>query len=250
MATGYFAPGPAAGSRSSPRLCLVNDEVSPAPTGSVREALAASLRLGLTSFGGPIAHLGYFRREYVERRRRSGLARRSPGLSCRGRAESSRLDGILSIMSGPRPAPISPQLLARERCAEIRAGTPPLNREEAGSLGAGVAGEWQIDEGEIRREFTSRRSTRPSGWPRGSPCWPRRRATTLSWRSDGAGSSSGCPPTPLAGCHATTSSWPRGSTGWPAPEGRTVRAWWAYWLTLIFGSLAWVAAARRRAIPR
>lgn len=30
--------------------------------------LRASLRLGLTSFGGPIAHLGYFRREYVERR--------------------------------------------------------------------------------------------------------------------------------------------------------------------------------------
>ena len=28
-----------------------------------------SLRLGLTSFGGPIAHLAYFRREYVERRR-------------------------------------------------------------------------------------------------------------------------------------------------------------------------------------
>jgi chromate transporter len=27
-----------------------------------------SLRLGLTSFGGPIAHLGYFRREYVDRR--------------------------------------------------------------------------------------------------------------------------------------------------------------------------------------
>jgi chromate transporter len=27
------------------------------------------LRLGLTSFGGPIAHIGYFQREYVERRR-------------------------------------------------------------------------------------------------------------------------------------------------------------------------------------
>jgi chromate transporter len=27
------------------------------------------LKLGLTSFGGPIAHLGYFRREFVERRR-------------------------------------------------------------------------------------------------------------------------------------------------------------------------------------
>ncbi len=35
----------------------------------VLEVLAASLRLGLTSFGGPIAHIGYFRREYVERRR-------------------------------------------------------------------------------------------------------------------------------------------------------------------------------------
>ncbi|HZQ13162.1 MAG TPA: chromate efflux transporter [Pseudolabrys sp.] len=33
-----------------------------------REVLAVSLRLGLTSFGGPIAHLGYFRAEYVARR--------------------------------------------------------------------------------------------------------------------------------------------------------------------------------------
>ncbi len=31
--------------------------------------LLVALRLGLTSFGGPVAHLGYFRREYVERRR-------------------------------------------------------------------------------------------------------------------------------------------------------------------------------------
>ena len=29
----------------------------------------AFLRLGLTSFGGPIAHLGYFRAEFVVRRR-------------------------------------------------------------------------------------------------------------------------------------------------------------------------------------
>jgi chromate transporter len=34
----------------------------------VLEVFAAALKLGLTSFGGPIAHLGYFRREYVERR--------------------------------------------------------------------------------------------------------------------------------------------------------------------------------------
>jgi chromate transporter len=32
------------------------------------EVLKVSLRLGLTSFGGPIAHLGYFRNEYVVRR--------------------------------------------------------------------------------------------------------------------------------------------------------------------------------------
>ncbi len=31
--------------------------------------LLAFLRLGLTSFGGPVAHLGYFRTEFVERRR-------------------------------------------------------------------------------------------------------------------------------------------------------------------------------------
>lgn len=36
--------------------------------GSVAEVLAAFIKLGLTSFGGPIAHIGYFRREFVERR--------------------------------------------------------------------------------------------------------------------------------------------------------------------------------------
>jgi len=36
---------------------------------SLLEVLGASTRLGLTSFGGPIAHLGYFRAEYVVRRR-------------------------------------------------------------------------------------------------------------------------------------------------------------------------------------
>jgi len=33
------------------------------------EVFLVFLRLGLTSFGGPVAHLGYFRREFVERRR-------------------------------------------------------------------------------------------------------------------------------------------------------------------------------------
>src|SRR5579884_1293469 len=37
--------------------------------GSPLEVLGVATRLGLTSFGGPIAHLGYFREEYVVRRR-------------------------------------------------------------------------------------------------------------------------------------------------------------------------------------
>lgn len=41
----------------------------PMPKGTAGEVLAAFLKLGLTSFGGPIAHLGYFRDEFVTRRR-------------------------------------------------------------------------------------------------------------------------------------------------------------------------------------
>ena len=37
--------------------------------GNVAEVFSAFLRLGVTSFGGPVAHLGYFRAEFVERRR-------------------------------------------------------------------------------------------------------------------------------------------------------------------------------------
>ncbi len=36
---------------------------------AVVEVFLVAMRLGLTSFGGPIAHLGYFRHEYVVRRR-------------------------------------------------------------------------------------------------------------------------------------------------------------------------------------
>jgi chromate transporter len=37
--------------------------------GSPLEVLRIFLRLGLTCFGGPIAHIGYFREEFVVRRR-------------------------------------------------------------------------------------------------------------------------------------------------------------------------------------
>lgn len=42
---------------------------APAPRGSPGEVFRVFLKLGLTSFGGPIAHLGYYREELVVRRR-------------------------------------------------------------------------------------------------------------------------------------------------------------------------------------
>jgi chromate transporter len=45
-----------------------------ARTGSWPETLRVFLKLGLTSFGGPIAHLGYFRDEFVVRRKWLGDA--------------------------------------------------------------------------------------------------------------------------------------------------------------------------------
>ncbi|HMO44570.1 MAG TPA: chromate efflux transporter [Rubrivivax sp.] len=41
----------------------------PPRRGSALEVLLVFLKLGLGSFGGPVAHLGYFRAEFVERRR-------------------------------------------------------------------------------------------------------------------------------------------------------------------------------------
>src|SRR5205809_2904375 len=50
----------------------MNDRPAPKPPqakGSVLEVLWVATKLGLTSFGGPIAHLGYFHDEYVIRRK-------------------------------------------------------------------------------------------------------------------------------------------------------------------------------------
>ncbi len=43
-------------------------EAAPAGHGSCLEVFLAFLRLGLTAFGGPVAHLAYFREEFVDRR--------------------------------------------------------------------------------------------------------------------------------------------------------------------------------------
>ncbi len=53
--------------RSDPRADA--SPADPPVRGSVLEVLWVFFRLGLTSFGGPVAHLGYFRTEFVERRR-------------------------------------------------------------------------------------------------------------------------------------------------------------------------------------
>ena len=45
------------------------DASRPAQATNALGVLAVFLKLGLTSFGGPVAHIGYFRREFVERRR-------------------------------------------------------------------------------------------------------------------------------------------------------------------------------------
>jgi len=44
-------------------------QTPPGPRGDPLEVFLVFLKLGLTSFGGPVAHLGYFRHEFVERRR-------------------------------------------------------------------------------------------------------------------------------------------------------------------------------------
>jgi len=48
---------------------IVDGTPFPISVGSLFQVFWVALRLGLTSFGGPIAHLGYFREEYVVRRK-------------------------------------------------------------------------------------------------------------------------------------------------------------------------------------
>ena len=50
---------------------MTSDEAAPASrhTGSPIEVLLVFLELGVSCFGGPIAHIGYLREEFVVRRR-------------------------------------------------------------------------------------------------------------------------------------------------------------------------------------
>jgi len=53
---------------SQPLPSAATQQGAGASRGSAVEVLRAFLKLGLTSFGGPVAHLGYFRIEFVDRR--------------------------------------------------------------------------------------------------------------------------------------------------------------------------------------
>lgn len=44
-------------------------ETDQTPRGTAAEVFGAFARLGVTAFGGPVAHIGYFRTEFVERRK-------------------------------------------------------------------------------------------------------------------------------------------------------------------------------------
>lgn len=66
LSLALWAFGPCQGARYSAAMASAN---SPAPAHSAWAVFLIFLRLGLTSFGGPVAHLGYFRNEFVARRR-------------------------------------------------------------------------------------------------------------------------------------------------------------------------------------
>jgi chromate transporter len=51
-----------------------SDTRDPGKTGTLRDIFVTFLALGFTSFGGPVAHLGYFRTAFVERRKWIGDA--------------------------------------------------------------------------------------------------------------------------------------------------------------------------------
>lgn len=46
--------------------------------------------------------------------------------------------------------------LAREHCSELPTGSPALGADEVASLAAALSPDWQVRDGELRREFSFR----------------------------------------------------------------------------------------------
>jgi chromate transporter len=61
----------ATGDMTNPSAETASDKIAPVPRpkGSPLEVLLVFFKLGVSCFGGPIAHIGYFREEFVARRR-------------------------------------------------------------------------------------------------------------------------------------------------------------------------------------
>src|SRR3954451_23609689 len=59
---------PARGGRGGKESDLDDEAGAETSRGTAAEVFRVFLRLGLTSFGGPVAHIGYYRAELVERR--------------------------------------------------------------------------------------------------------------------------------------------------------------------------------------
>ena len=62
-------PGDSVAAPQAEAVPVGERQTAASPRGSFLEVLSVAFRLGISSFGGPIAHLGYFRNEYVLRRR-------------------------------------------------------------------------------------------------------------------------------------------------------------------------------------
>jgi chromate transporter len=113
-------------------------------TSSVTEIFGTFLKLGLTSFGGPIAHLVYFRREFVQRRQwlgehdyaqLVGLCQFLPGPA------SSQVGFGLGLLRGGWPGAVAAFLAFTLPSALLMVGFATLLPQLSGPLGsAGIQG--------------------------------------------------------------------------------------------------------------
>jgi chromate transporter len=106
------------------------------PRGSALEVLGVAIRLGLTSFGGPVAHLGYFREEYVRRLKWItedaygdivALCQLLPGPT------SSQVGIAVGIVRAGMPGAVAAWSWARCRSPARFAGAPASRPRSAGS---------------------------------------------------------------------------------------------------------------------
>jgi chromate transport protein ChrA len=101
----------------------MTDAASARTKGSLAEVFGAALKLGLTTFGGPIAHLGYFERTYVQKRRRMsasdyasivGLCQLLPGPS------SSQVGFLVGFHRAGWGGALAAWSMARSLCPDLK----------------------------------------------------------------------------------------------------------------------------------